>query len=134
MGGQPEGRAAHHHRDEPACLALFGARVQIYRDQLAITTSEGTGSSNDRVVAAKAANKLLTVRNVNAAFALVAVGNVIHISARSNGSINVQLILEKIGGGGHFDMAGAALADHSLEAAKKALMDAIDAYLDSTSK
>lgn len=114
--------------------ALFGARVQIYRDQLAITTSEGTGSSNDRVVAAKAANKLLTVRNVNAAFALVAVGNVIHISARSNGSINVQLILEKIGGGGHFDMAGAALADHSLEAAKKALMDAIDAYLDSTSK
>ena len=110
--------------------ALFGARVEIYRDQLAITTSTGTGSAHDRVAAAKAADKLLTVRQVNAAFALVKIGEVIHISARSNGTINVQLILEKIGGGGHFDVAGAAVNDKTVEDAKAMLMSAIDEYLD----
>ena len=110
--------------------ALFGARVEIYREQLAITTSNGTGSAHDRVAAAKAADKLLTVRNVNAAFALVKIGETIHVSARSNGTINVQLILEKIGGGGHFDVAGAAVTDKSIEDAKTQLMSAIDEYLD----
>ena len=110
--------------------ALFGARVEIYRDQLAITTSTGTGSAHDRVAAAKAADKLLTVRQVNAAFALVKIGEVIHISARSNGTINVQLILEKIGGGGHFDVAGAAVNDKTIEDAKAMLTSAIDEYLD----
>lgn len=110
--------------------ALFGARVEIYREQLAITTSEGTGSAHDRVAAAKAADKLLTVRHVNAAFALVKIGETIHVSARSNGTINVQLILEKIGGGGHFDVAGAAVTDKSIEDAKAMLMSAIDEYLD----
>ena len=110
--------------------ALFGARVEIYREQLAITTSDGTGSAHDRVAAAKAADKLLSVRRVNAAFALVKIGETIHVSARSNGTINVQLILEKIGGGGHFDVAGAAVADKSIEDAKAMLMSAIDDYLD----
>ena len=112
--------------------ALFRTGVDIYRTQIAITTSEGTGSQQDRIAAAKAADKLLTVKGVNAAFALVKVGSMIHISARSNGSINVQLILERIGGGGHFDVAGAAIADKSLEQAKELLIDAIDKQLDET--
>ncbi len=114
--------------------AVFGARVEIYRDQLAITTSEGTGSAHDRIAAAKAADKLLTVREVNAAFALVKIGEVVHVSARSNGTINVQLILEKIGGGGHFDMAGAAVTGASPEEAKTLLKKAIDEYLDQNGK
>ena len=111
--------------------AIFGAGVEIYREQIAITASEPTGSANDRIAAAKAADKLLTVKNVNAAFALVKIGEAVHISARSNGKINVQLILEKIGGGGHFDMAGAALSDKSIDEAKLLLKDAIDKQLDS---
>ena len=114
--------------------ALFGADVEIYREQIAITTSEGTDSPNDRLAAAKAATKLLSVRHVNAAFALVQVGGVIHISARSNGSINVQLILEKLGGGGHFDMAGAALADRTVEQAKELLIEVIDSYFNEKKK
>ncbi len=114
--------------------ALFGARVEIYRGQLAITSSEGTGTPHDRIAAAKAADKLLTVREVSAAFALVKIGEMIHISARSNGQINVQLILEQIGGGGHFDMAGAALADRSIDEAKELLIGAIDKYLDENHK
>lgn len=108
--------------------AQFGSEAWIYRDEIAITSIEGTGSAGDRIAAAKASDKLLSVRNVNAAFALIRIGSTVHISARSNGSINVQLILEKIGGGGHFDMAGAAIANSELEDAKQQLLGAIDAY------
>ena len=114
--------------------ALFRTEVEIYRSQIAITMSEGTGSAQDRIAAAKAADKLLTVKGVNAAFALVRVGEVIHISARSNGSINVQLILERIGGGGHFDVAGAAVSGRTLEEAKAILTEAINKQLDETAK
>lgn len=110
--------------------SLFGAEARIYREQIAITSIEGSGSASDRVSAAKAADKLLTVRNINAAFALIRIGTTVYISARSNGSINVQLILEKIGGGGHFDVAGAAIAESELETAQHLLTDAIDQYFD----
>ena len=107
----------------------FGSSAKIYHDDIAIASVIDEGSSNPRVLAAKASDKLLAIKNVNAAFALVKIGNVIHISARSNGKINVQLILEQIGGGGHFDMAGAALSDKSIDEAKDMLKDAIDKYL-----
>ena len=112
--------------------ALFSTNAQIYKEQIAITASEGTGSSHDRVAAAKAADKLLSVKNVNAAFALVVIGTTVHISGRSNGKLNVQLILEKVGGGGHFDVAGAAIADSTLDVAKAKLIAAIDEYLKET--
>ncbi len=119
--------------EDYAAEARFGTGARIYRDQIAITAIEGSGSSNDRIAAAKASDKLLTVRNINAAFALILLGETVHISARSNGTINVQLILEKIGGGGHFDMAGAALANNTLEEAERRLTDAIDAYFEDIS-
>ncbi len=108
--------------------AMFSTNAVIYNQEIAITSSEGTGSQGDRVAAAKAADSLLSVRNVNAAFALVSIGDVVHISGRSNGKINVQLILEKIGGGGHFDVAGAALPASGIEGAKQKLVAAIDEY------
>ena len=116
--------------DDYRSEASFGAAVEIFRSQIAITASEGTGSPQDRVSASKAADKLLSVREVSAAFALVRIGEVIHISARSKGTINVQLVLEKIGGGGHFDMAGAAVSGHTLDEAKALLKKAIDQYLE----
>ena len=108
--------------------AIFGTNAEIYNGQIAITASEGTGAANDRVAAAKAADKLLSVKNVNAAFALVLIGDTVHVSGRSNGKINVQLILEKIGGGGHFDVAGAAIRNSGIDRAKAMLTEAIDEY------
>ncbi len=110
--------------------AQFGSEAQIYREQFAITALTGCGSAGDRVAAAKAADRLLTVRQVNAAFALILLGETVHVSARSNGTVNVQLILEKLGGGGHFDMAGAALRELDLAEAQERLRDAIDQYLE----
>ena len=68
------------------------------------------------------------VKGVCASFALVVVDNVVHISGRSDGSVNVQLILEKMGGGGRFDSAGAALSDVSLDTAVEDLKNAIRSY------
>jgi c-di-AMP phosphodiesterase-like protein len=110
--------------------AKFGTNVTIYRDSIAITTSMGSGNASDRVAASKAADKLLNVKNVDASFALVLIDNVIHISARSNGTINVQLILEKLNGGGHYNIAGAQLSGRNMKDALIRLKGAIDEYLD----
>lgn len=115
-----------------AAEARFGAGAHIYRDRIAITAIEGSGPS-DRIAAAKASDKLLTVRNVGATFALILLGDTVHISARSDGTINVQLIVEKLGGGGHFDMAGASLAQNTLEEAELRLTQAIDEYFEDIS-
>lgn len=107
--------------------AAFSKDIRMYRERMAITRSKGTGDPMvDRIAASKAADKLLTIRQVDASFALVEAGSTIHISARSNGSINVQLILEKLKGGGHFDAAGAQVNDSTMEKATAMLIAAID--------
>jgi len=114
--------------------AKFGGDVITYKQRIAITKSDGTGTPADRVAAAKAADRLLTVRGIDAAFALVDIGGAVNISARSNGTINVQLILESLGGGGHFDAAGAQIDSIGMLEATTRLKDAIDSYLDSLNK
>lgn len=114
--------------------AKFRSNVVIYRDVTAIALGEGEGDAGDRIAAAKAADKLLTVEGVQAAFALIRIGDKVHISARSSDTVNVQIILEKIGGGGHFDSAGAQVAVDSVHEALIQLKEAIDSYLDSAGK
>ena len=114
--------------EEYLSTAQFGSASKIYRNNIAITSVESNGNTNARIIASKAADKLLTIRNVHAAFALILVNSTVNISARSDGSINVQLILEQLGGGGHFDMAGAAISDTTLEDAEAILTEAIDKY------
>lgn len=106
----------------------FNSNVTMYLDRIAITESNGNDPAFDRVAAAKAADKLLGIRGVDASFALVSIDGTIHISARSNGVINVQLILEKLGGGGHFDSAAAAIKGGDMRATLYALKRAIDEY------
>ncbi len=118
----------HEEFDSFLSEAKFNSNVTMYLDRIAITESDGNNPEFDRVAAAKAADKLLSVRGVDASFALVSIENRIHVSARSNGSINVQLILEKIGGGGHFDSAAAAISDSDMKSVLYMLKDAIDSY------
>lgn len=106
--------------------------VTIYKENLAIAMSMGTDEKYDRVAASKAAERLITVRGVDAAFALVKIGDTIHISARSTGTINVQLILEKLRGGGHFDSAAAQVSGSTLQDALVQLKEAIDSYFEET--
>ena len=108
----------------------FDAHTRIYADIYAITwlSRDHVPSPDDRIAASKAADKLLTLQGVEASFAMAVIdGNVI-ISGRSKGLINVQLILEKLDGGGHFDMAGAQIAKSTVEDVYEMLKGAIDEY------
>ncbi len=109
--------------------AKFSMNVITYRQMFAISMSDSDGNAADRIAAAKAADKLLGVAGVMASFALVEVEGSVHISARSAGNVNVQLILEKIGGGGYYEAAGALLRDVSMMSALTSLKEAIDDYM-----
>lgn len=79
-----------------------------------------------RIVAPQAADELLSITNVNASFVIYRTGDTVNISARSLGAMNVQVIMEILGGGGHQTMAAAQLKDTSVNEALALLIDAID--------
>ncbi len=85
-----------------------------------------------RVAAAQAADELLTIQGVKASFVLYQVGVDVSISARSLGDVNVQLLLEEFGGGGHFTMAGAQIRNRTIGEVRRALLKALDSKLEET--
>lgn len=89
-----------------------------------------TEVDNHAQIAAQAADELLNLNGIESSFVLVDMGEYINISGRSNGGLNVQMVLEKLGGGGHMMIAGAQLRNVSIEEAKKSLLDAINEVLD----
>jgi c-di-AMP phosphodiesterase-like protein len=88
------------------------------------------GIKNPQLIAAKAADQLLTLSGINAAFVLSTGADEVWISGRSMGDINVQVILEKLGGGGHLSIAGAQLTGISVEHAKEKLKKTIASYFE----
>jgi len=95
-----------------------------------IAVSKLTKESNDSIlVAAQAADELLNISGITASFVLAINDGQIHISGRSLGDLSVQLILEKLGGGGHLTGAGAQLYDVDIEEAEMTLREAIEEYL-----
>lgn len=101
--------------------------AEIYKG-CAIATTE-MEFEDMRVSAAQAADELMTITGVRASFVLFKVGNGVNISARSLGDVNVQVILENFGGGGHFTGAGAQLNNVSVPAARQMLVKALDEKL-----
>ncbi len=83
----------------------------------------------DTVLAAQAADELLNITGIQASFVIVKIGDEVFISGRSLGRINVQLILETLGGGGHMTMAGTKFTSLKLEEVVVKLNEAIDKYL-----
>jgi len=83
----------------------------------------------DTVIAAQAADELLNITGIEASFVIVKMGDEVFISGRSLGKINVQLILETLGGGGHMTMAGTKFTSMKLEEVVDKLNEAIDEYL-----
>ena len=109
--------------------ARFHTNIILYKANIAVSCCDGETDESYRVIASKAADKMLTLKGVDAAFTLVRIGDHIHISGRSSGLINVQLILEKLNGGGHFDVAGAQVASDSIYTVLETLKESIDSYL-----
>ena len=102
--------------------------VEIFDENIALTTCDTATDSSFRVLAAKVADKMLTIKDVDASFAVVLIRNTVYISGRSNGNINVQLILEDFHGGGHFDIAGAQVEDATVQEVKERLKESILNY------
>ncbi|MEG1432005.1 DHH family phosphoesterase [Eubacterium sp.] len=103
-------------------------RARIYEGTIAISAFEDH-SANAKIVAAQAADELLNIRGIMASFIILKSDDQILISGRSMGDVNVQLILEKLGGGGHLAIAGAQLKDvEDLKVAEEMLIEAIDQY------
>ena len=121
----------NEHIDDLRISGDFDAHTVVYQNHFAITWLSQTHepSASDRIAAAKAADKLLGLRGVEASFAMAVINDNVAISARSKGKVNVQLIMEKLDGGGHFDMAGAQVGGGSVGAAYDQLTAAIDEYL-----
>lgn len=107
--------------------------AEITDDKIAISSTDEQ-HDNMPIIAAQAADELLTIKGVLASFVLCKVDNVIMISGRSMGDINVQEILESIGGGGHLTFAGAQIAGVTIEEAKKILIESIKKYFGKISK
>ena len=99
--------------------------AEIYRDYFAIAICPSEGLESPTVVGAQAANELLNIAGVKASFVLTAYRDEVYISARAIDEINVQLLMEKLGGGGHLNVAGAQLRK-SVDEAMKMLKDVID--------
>jgi c-di-AMP phosphodiesterase-like protein len=132
--------------DTVAVKQLFQNDIQTYNNISAvvrnaelldngIAISECASSvKNPQLIAAKAADELLNLSGINAAFVLCNVGDEIWISGRSLGDINVQMILEKLGGGGHLSVAGAQLGGSDINDAKEKLKYAIMDYTKEVAK
>lgn len=102
--------------------------AEFIHNKIAISVSNA--NYNDMpIIAAQAADELLSISGIQASFVLCIVDGIVMISGRSMGDINVQTILEKIGGGGHLTFAGAQMAGITLEEAKAKLLDSIEEYL-----
>ncbi len=108
--------------------AQLVAAAQAYRGcAIACTEKE---MPDMRIIASQAADELLNISGVEASFLLFKVGNGVNLSARSMGTVNVQIIMESMGGGGHQTMAAAQLTEITMEETCQRLRQAIDSYLE----
>ena len=106
------------------------SQAEIYRNAFAISTCPGEDVESPTVVGAQAANELLNIKGVMASFVLTEYQNQVYISARSIDEINVQIIMERMGGGGHLNIAGVQLEGVSIEAAIGALKETLDSMIE----
>ena len=102
-------------------------QAEIYHEDIAVVASD---EAYDRVTAAKAADELLTIRGICASFVLYRKDDGVYMSARSLGEINVQVILEALGGGGNSTTAGGQARGITVAEAKAKLLAAIDKYFE----
>ncbi len=102
-------------------------QAQIYHGDIAVVAAD---EAYDRVTAAKAADELLTIRGIRASFVLYRKDDGVYMSARSLGEVNVQVILEALGGGGNSTTAGGQAKGITVAEAKEKLLAAIDQYFE----
>ena len=105
-------------------------KAKVYRGKFAISTFINNGVESPTIIVAQAANELLDIVGIGASFVLTEYKNKIYISARSIDDVDVQLMMEKLGGGGHINLAGAQLENETLDSAIEKIENIIDDMID----
>ena len=99
--------------------------AEVYEDKFAIARGTGLAIESPTIIGAQAANELLDISQIKASFVLTEYNGKIYISARSIDEVNVQIIMERLGGGGHMNAAGAQLLDVNMDQAVEKLQEVI---------
>lgn len=104
-------------------------RAEIFRGSYAISVCPSQGLQSPTVIGAQAANELLNIIGIKASFVCTEYQNVIYISARSIDEVNVQIIMERLGGGGHMNIAGAQIQDTDMDGAIARIRETLDTMI-----
>ena len=104
--------------------------TNIYRNDYAISVCDSAGCKSPTIVAAQTANELLNINGIKASFVFTEYQGKVYLSARSIDELNVQVVTEKLGGGGHMNIAGAQFEGISVEEAIDRLKDILDSMID----
>ena len=104
--------------------------AEVYKDAFAISECPSEGLTSPTVIGAQAANDLLNINNIRASIVLTQYNGTIFVSARSIDDINVQVMMEYLGGGGHRNVAGAQLTGMTMEEAKNRIREVISQMLE----
>ncbi|MDO4407824.1 MAG: DHH family phosphoesterase [Eubacteriales bacterium] len=106
------------------------SQAEIYRDAFAISVCNGEGLRSPTVVGAQAANEMLNIDGIKASFVMTEYNGLIFVSARSIDEVNVQLVMEHMGGGGHINMAGSQMSNATVEEAIARVKEVIDQMIE----
>ena len=106
------------------------SQAEIYRNSYAISTCTSDDVQSPTIVGAQAANALLNIRGIKASFVLTKYQGLIYVSARSIDEVNVQVIMERLGGGGHMNIAGCQMEGVNIYDAIRAIKDILDKMLE----
>lgn len=115
--------------DEYRTRAVIVSQAKGMKGNVAMAKWDGSDHLNNQVIASMAADDMLEIEDIDAAFVLTKVGEQVNISARSSAEFNVQVIMEQLGGGGHSGSAAAQLKETDLEEAEKMLKAVLREYI-----
>ena len=115
--------------NEYKAIASAVSKSEVYKSAFAITVFDGEGLESPTIGGAKAANQLLDISGIKASFVITQYEDKLYISARSIDEVNVQLVMEKLGGGGHMSIAGAQLSNCTIQQAVNTIKLTLDNML-----
>ncbi len=105
-------------------------QAEIFMDHFAFSECDAEGLDSPTIVGAQAANELLNISTVKASFVLTRYNETVYVSARSIDEVNVQLVMERLGGGGHLSVAGAQFRDKTIEEVRNMIQETIKQMLE----
>lgn len=123
-------KAFRTEMDEFKSKAKIVSTAEVYREHFAFAECLESEAKSPTILAAQVANELMNISNVRASFVFTLYNKKVYISARSIDEVNVQVVMEKLGGGGHMSVAGAQLENMTVEEAEEKVKAVLDSMIE----